>query len=214
MVLALKESAWARRSDRFLVDEDKLEQRLKSALAELKGSDRGKGLRLLKIYRLAQKVVCWSRDEYEPDLSALPEPLKFLGDKVVKGDTWGTFVGFAERIDWRFGQFDHVLPHLEDLAEASAAAVVKREGVDDARDKQRPIDATTQPTPANPLPQRNVLGNTIVVLGIVAALLTILFAVGGILDNEYRYFRSGVIAMAISAGVIVFAGSQLFRGSK
>src|SRR5271169_1253551 len=65
-----------------------LEQRLKSALAELKGSDRGKGLRLLKIYRLAQKVVCWSRDEYEPDLSALPEPLKFLGDKVVKGDTW------------------------------------------------------------------------------------------------------------------------------
>ena len=54
----------------------------------------------------------------------------------------------------------------------------------------------------------------VAVLGILAALLTFLFAVGGIIDNEYRNFDSGVIAMAISAGVIVFAGSHLLRRSK
>jgi len=42
------------------------------------------------------------------------------------------------------------------------------------------------------------LGNTVIGMGIVAAFLTILFAVGGMLDNEYRNFGSGAIAMAIS----------------
>jgi hypothetical protein len=168
-VLALKDSAWARRSDPFLVDKDKLEQRFKSALAELKGSDREKGLRLLKIYRLAQKVVRWSRDEYGPDLSALPEPLNFLGDKVISGDTWGTFIGFAERIDWRFGRFDHLLPHLEeglapDSDEASAAGVAKQGGVGDALDKQELIEATTPPMQANPAQHQGVLGNVVIVL--------------------------------------------------
>lgn len=223
-VLALKESAWARGSDPFWVDKDKLEQRFKSSLAELKGSDREKGLRLLRIYSLAEKVVCWGRNllenkEFEPDLAALPEQLGFLGEKVVGSDTWGTFVGFAKAIDWRSDRLDHLLPHLEDLdiAQESATRSSEPKRARDTPDKQTPIDPTTPPTPttpANPARERSAVGNTIIVLGIAAALLTILFAVSGILDNEYRNFRSGVIAMAISAGAIVFAGSQLFRGSK
>ena len=58
-----------------------------------------------------------------------------------------------------------------------------------------------------------MINNTVIGVGLVAAFFTIFFAVGGILDNEYRNLSSGVIAIAISAAAIIFAGSQLSRNS-
>jgi hypothetical protein len=210
MILALKNCASAHGSNSFLFDDTKLGQKFKAALAELKGLNREKGLRLLKIYRLAEKVIDWSGTE--PYLDALPEPLKFLGDKVVKGDTWGTFLAFTKEIE--NPRFDHVLPRLEDMNLADDSATVANEvrSANGAHAKQAASAATA--SVAKSAQGGSLIGKAIVVLGIVVALLTFLFAVGGILDNEYRNFRSGVIAMAICTGVIVFAGSKLFRGPK
>ena len=219
--LVLKDSAWARESGRFLIDEGKLEQKFKSSLAQLQGETREKGLRLLRIYSLAKKVVCWEEnllknEQFEPDLGALPEQFGFLAEKIVSGDTWGTFVGFAKAIDWRFDRFDHLLPHLEGLspAEESTAPVIERDGLEQSLHKQGPTGANTQPAPASQAPRGRLFGNTIVVLGIAAALLTILFAIGGILDNEYRNFGSGLIALAISAGVVALAGVCVRRDAE
>ena len=215
MLLALKDSVRKRGGEGGVTwyDVRSCEEHFESALAKLRDGKlnslfgRDEEIRLLRVYGLAKSVMGWS--ETEPYLDALPEPLKFLGDKVVKGDTWGTFREFAKQI--ANPRFDHLLPRLEDLnlAEESATAANEAKEVNDAREA---IEATA--AAGKPIQGSSLLGNTIIVFGIVAALLTILFAVGGILDNENRNFRSGVIAMALSAGVIVFAGSQLFRSSK
>jgi hypothetical protein len=236
MLLALGDSVWKQGGPVESDDARFCEEHFESALAKLKGGDlhspygRDQEIRFLKVYWLANIVRDWTGTE--PYLDALPEPLKFLGDKVVKGDTWGTFLAFAKEIASDDPKFDDLLPRLEDLNRtrtdvirakfeldhgptSSARRLRWREGGFNALwagDKQDFIDAAT---PAAKSPQgSSLLGNTIAVLGILAALLTFLFAVGGIIDNEYRNFDPGVIAMAISAGVIVFAGSHLLRRSK
>jgi hypothetical protein len=216
MLLALKDSVGKREGGVTWEDLRFCENHFESALAKLRSGDsdtpyeRTHEIRLLRIYRLTKSVMNWS--QAEPYLDALPEPLKFLSDKVVNGDIWGTFLAFAKEI--ANPRFDHLLPFLEDLdlADQSATVATEPKSANDAREKQAAIEVTT--SSAKSIQGSSLLGNTIIVLGIVAALLTILFAVSGILDNENRNFRLGVIAMALSAGVIVFAGSQLFRGSK
>jgi hypothetical protein len=202
MLLALRDSVWKQGGGVRWDDLRSCEDNFESALAKLKSGHlqspygRDREIRFIRVYRLAKTVMAWNGTE--PSLDAIPEPLKFLGDKVMKGDTWGTFLAFARETANR--RFDQVLPRLEDLnlEEESATG-----------EKQTAIEATT--SAAKSAQGSSLLGNTTVVLGIVAALLAFLFAVGGVLDNEYRNFRSGVIAMAISAGAIVFAGAWIRR---
>lgn len=206
MFLALKDSVWKHGGPVGPSDRRFCEEHFESSLAKFRAEgsffspfSNDKEIRFLRVYRLAKSVMDWNGTE--PNLQALPEPLKYLGDKVVKGDTWGTFCAFADETS--DGRFDHLLPRLEDL------------NLDAAEPKS--FDASGKhpdvSTPARPGQGRNTINNAVVGLGIVAALLTILFAVGGILDNEYRNFSSGVVAIAISAAAIIFAGSQLSRNS-
>jgi hypothetical protein len=156
-------------------DASRCEEHFESALAKLTDGDLdspyGKVLeiRFLRVYRLAKNVMGWNGTE--PYLHALPETLKFRGDKVVKGDTWGTFIAFTHESANR--QFDHLLPRLDlDLADESATVATEAKSVNDAREKQTAIEATT--STAKSAQGNSLLGNTIIVLGIVAALLTFL----------------------------------------
>jgi len=214
MLLALKDSVWKRGGAIDFFNARFCEQNFESSIGKLRVRDwvspygREREIRFIKVYRLAKSVMDWSGTE--PYLDALPEPLKFLGDKVVEGDTWGTFTAFANEV--ASPRFDHLLPRLKDLnlVEESAASAAEAKSVDHSGGKQVPGDVAAPGSGK----RRNVAGNAAAVLGIVAALLAIFFAVGGILDDEHRNFSSGVIAMAIGAGVIVFAGRALVRGSK
>jgi hypothetical protein len=215
MLLALNDSHWKKGSSIDFFHARRCEELFESALAKLRDGDfdspygKDKEIRFLRVYRLAKSVMDWNGTE--PYLDALPEPLKFLGGKVVKGDPWGTFLAFEHETANR--RFDDLLPSLEDLnlAEESVAAAAEPKSAGNATDKQGPLALGAT---ASPEQGTNTIGNTVMGVGILAALLTILFAVGGILDNEYRNFGSGVIAMAISAGAIAFAGSQLRRNSR
>ena len=218
ILLALKDSVWKRGGEGGVTWDDVrlgCEKHFESAIARLRDGKldspyrRDQEIRFLRVYGLVKRVMSWN--DTEPDPDALPEPLKFLGDKVVKGDTWGTFLAFAH--ETANGRFDHALPRLEDLdlAEASATGATEAKGVGDVPDQQGLIRATIPRTPSSLAQERKMLGSVVTILGIVAALLTILFALGGIIDNPYRNFGPGVIAMAISAGAIVFAGSQFRR---
>lgn len=59
-----------------------------------------------------------------------------------------------------------------------------------------------------------IFAKGVVIFGILGALFVGLIGFGGIVDNTYRNFAPGVIAMAISAAVIVLAGGFLLRNSK
>jgi len=118
MLLALKDSAWKHGGPVEPNDARFCEEHFESSLAEFRAGGsffspfrNEKEIRFLGVYRLAKSVMDWR--ETEPDLDALPEPLKFLGDKVVKGDTWGTYLAFEQ--ETFHGRFDHLLPRLEDL---------------------------------------------------------------------------------------------------
>lgn len=59
-----------------------------------------------------------------------------------------------------------------------------------------------------------IFAKGVVIFGILGALFVGLIGFGGIVDNMNRNFAPGVIAMAISAAVIVLAGGFLLRNSK
>jgi hypothetical protein len=59
-----------------------------------------------------------------------------------------------------------------------------------------------------------VFAKAVVIFGILGALFVGFIGFAGIVDNENRNFAPGVIAMAISAAVIVLAGGFLLRSSK
>jgi len=59
-----------------------------------------------------------------------------------------------------------------------------------------------------------IFAKAVVIFGIIGALFVGFIGFAGIVDNMNRNFASGVIAMAISAAVIVLAGGFLLRNSK
>jgi hypothetical protein len=86
------------------------ERKFEEALKKLDGQKRAAELRLLRIYYLAKTVRPWD-SEQEVNLNPLEGPLEALTGKVVKDDTWGTFLEFEQAIGsalerWR-------VPHLE-----------------------------------------------------------------------------------------------------
>jgi hypothetical protein len=83
----------------------------------LKGYQREKQLRELRLYRLAKQAVPWKKDDkgYPPS-----DELKFLAESVAKNDTWGTFMAFSTA--WSknprlYKRLEKFLPYVEDKDE-------------------------------------------------------------------------------------------------
>ena len=104
-------------------------------LEQLKGRQRHRELRELKLYRLAVEAVPWAKKEegYRPT-----GELAFLEAAVVEGDTWATFVAFcgvwdkdqhrAKRLQkhlpkiWKAGEEDHLSLGEEEIDEPDRLA--------------------------------------------------------------------------------------------
>jgi hypothetical protein len=100
-------------------------------LQELKGWQREKQLRELKLYRLAVQAVPWKKEKegYTPS-----GELAFLKEAVVEGDTWATFVAFCRK--WDEGHFltkrlERHLPEVWEVDEEDGLAL-DEEGIEDA----------------------------------------------------------------------------------
>jgi hypothetical protein len=84
-------------------------------LNQLNGWQREKELRELKLYRLAVQAVPWKKGEkgYPPS-----GELAFLGEAIVDGDTWGTFMAFAAKWDEAYYHTRRLEKHLPKIWEA------------------------------------------------------------------------------------------------
>lgn len=67
--------------------------KLRKRLTELKDWERENELLDLRIYRLAHRAMPW---DSKKEGTAPSGVLEFLADKIVAGDTWATFMAFAE----------------------------------------------------------------------------------------------------------------------
>jgi len=90
---------------------DALERRIK----KIDGWQREEELTELRLYRLARNTVPWDSKKEE---WALPGKLEFLSEKIVPGDTWATFMAFAE--SWsmkssRAKDLDEYLPRIYEI---------------------------------------------------------------------------------------------------
>jgi hypothetical protein len=78
------------------VDAEFAKRTFEGKLRELKGWQREKQLRELKLYRLAVEAVPWKKKEEGHTPGGA---LAFLKKAVVEGDTWATFVAFCREWD-------------------------------------------------------------------------------------------------------------------
>lgn len=109
---------WAKRS---------FERKLK----ELKGYQRDKELKELRLYRLAVQAIPWKKDEkgYPPS-----GELAFLEEAVVEGDTWATFAAFSkswEEAYYRTKRLEKCLPRIWEAGEEENFTL-DEDDVDDA----------------------------------------------------------------------------------
>jgi hypothetical protein len=123
---------------------DMWNMRLKQAAEKLTSERREKELRWLKIYELAERVVPWDKTT-EPNLSSLPDPLGWLGEKAVGGDTWGTFLAFVNAMPPR--GLEHWLPDLEDLE--SRAEIKAHEQMRAAADVEQGTESVVHDFPSS-----------------------------------------------------------------
>ncbi|HTR47060.1 MAG TPA: hypothetical protein VMM16_06730 [Verrucomicrobiae bacterium] len=81
--------------------------------------------------------------------------------------------------------------------------------------RRRPDDLVAPGTPRSPGKSgMGLFAKAVIIFGILSALFVGLLSLAGLLDNWNRNFGPGVIAMAVSAAVIVLAGGLLLRASK
>ena len=86
-------------------------------LEELKGWQRERELRELRLYRLAVQAVPWKRGEkgYPPT-----DELAFLAEAIVEGGTWATFAAFCKKWDearYRTNRLERSLPKIWEAGE-------------------------------------------------------------------------------------------------
>ena len=83
----------------------------KRRLGQLKGGQRDRQLRELKLYRLARSAVPWKqgKEGYLPS-----GELEFLSKEIVEGDTWGTFMAFSSAWErnWHSKKLEKHLPRI------------------------------------------------------------------------------------------------------
>jgi hypothetical protein len=113
------------------VDAEFAKRTFEGKLRKLKGWQREKQLRELKLYRLAVQAVPWKmkKEGYPPS-----GELAFLQEAVVDGDTWATFRAFCR--EWDEARFltkrlERRLPRIWEAGEEEGLAL-DEEDIDDA----------------------------------------------------------------------------------
>ena len=109
------------------VDAEFAKRTFEGKLRELKGWQREKQLRELKLYRLAVQAVPWKmkKEGYPPS-----GELAFLQEAVVDGDTWATFIAFCR--EWDEARFltkrlERRLPKIWEAGEEEGLALDEEE---------------------------------------------------------------------------------------
>lgn len=100
-------------------------------IKEIKGWQRDKELKELRLYRLAVQAVPWKKGEegYSPS-----DELAFLEEAVVEGDTWATFAAFSKRWEETYYQtkrLEKCLPRIWEAGEEENFTM-DEDDVDDA----------------------------------------------------------------------------------